>query len=108
MRVEKNPKAFAYRVPIGDYNYLQCSITLRLRSLAFYTFVVIFQASHCLHVIPFGSPQPFRIKEAFQSCWKCGSKANYCSWKIVSAKISTKLAEKANIDLTYFIVFNPI
>ena len=24
MRVEKNPKAFAYRVPIGDYNYLQC------------------------------------------------------------------------------------
>ena len=24
MRVKKNPKAFAYRVPIGDYNYLQC------------------------------------------------------------------------------------
>ena len=24
MRVEKKPKAFAYRVPIGDYNYLQC------------------------------------------------------------------------------------
>ena len=23
MQVEKN-KAFAYRVPIGDYNYLQC------------------------------------------------------------------------------------
>jgi hypothetical protein len=23
MRVEKKPKAFAYRVPIGDYNYLQ-------------------------------------------------------------------------------------
>ena len=21
---EKNPKAFAYKVPIGDYNYLQC------------------------------------------------------------------------------------
>ena len=25
MRVQKKPKAFAYRVPIGDYNYLQCS-----------------------------------------------------------------------------------
>ena len=24
MRVEKKNKAFAYRVPIGDYNYLQC------------------------------------------------------------------------------------
>ena len=24
MRVEKKSKAFAYRVPIGDYNYLQC------------------------------------------------------------------------------------
>ena len=24
MRVEKKPKAFAYRVPIWDYNYLQC------------------------------------------------------------------------------------
>ena len=24
MRVQKKPKAFAYRVPIGDYNYLQC------------------------------------------------------------------------------------
>ena len=24
MRVEKNPKTFAYRVPRGDYNYLQC------------------------------------------------------------------------------------
>ena len=24
MRVEKQNKAFAYRVPIGDYNYLQC------------------------------------------------------------------------------------
>jgi hypothetical protein len=24
MRVENNNKAFAYRVPIGDYNYLQC------------------------------------------------------------------------------------
>ena len=27
MRVEKQNKAFAYRVPIGDYNYLQCSYT---------------------------------------------------------------------------------
>ena len=26
MRVEKKPKAFAYRVPIGDYNYLQCNL----------------------------------------------------------------------------------
>ena len=26
MRVQKNNKAFAYRVPIGDYNYLQCTI----------------------------------------------------------------------------------
>ena len=26
MRVEKINKAFAYRVPIGDYNYLQCSV----------------------------------------------------------------------------------
>ena len=26
MRVEKKNKAFAYRVPIGDYNYLQCRI----------------------------------------------------------------------------------
>ena len=26
MRVENNNKAFAYRVPIGDYNYLQCVI----------------------------------------------------------------------------------
>ena len=25
MRVEKKTKAFAYRVPIGDYNYLQCA-----------------------------------------------------------------------------------
>ena len=24
MRVQKNNKAFAYRVPIGDYDYLQC------------------------------------------------------------------------------------
>ena len=24
MRVQKKHKAFAYRVPIGDYNYLQC------------------------------------------------------------------------------------
>ena len=24
MRVQKKNKAFAYRVPIGDYNYLQC------------------------------------------------------------------------------------
>jgi hypothetical protein len=27
MRVEKTNKAFAYRVPIGDYNYLQCRST---------------------------------------------------------------------------------
>ena len=26
MRVEKKHKAFAYRVPIGDYNYLQCTV----------------------------------------------------------------------------------
>ena len=26
MRVQKKPKAFAYRVPIGDYNYLQCML----------------------------------------------------------------------------------
>ena len=26
MRMEKKNKAFAYRVPIGDYNYLQCII----------------------------------------------------------------------------------
>ena len=25
MRVQKTHKAFAYRVPIGDYNYLQCT-----------------------------------------------------------------------------------
>ena len=25
MWVEKKNKAFAYRVPIGDYNYLQCN-----------------------------------------------------------------------------------
>ena len=25
MRVEKINKAFAYRVPIGDFNYLQCT-----------------------------------------------------------------------------------
>ena len=29
MRVEKKHKAFAYRVPIGDYNYLQCTLQLR-------------------------------------------------------------------------------
>ena len=29
MRVEKNPKAFAYRVPIWDYNYLQCGLTAK-------------------------------------------------------------------------------
>ena len=28
MRVEKKHKAFAYRVPIGDYNYLQCETAL--------------------------------------------------------------------------------
>ena len=28
MRVQKKHKAFAYRVPIGDYNYLQCSLAL--------------------------------------------------------------------------------
>ena len=33
MRVEK--KAFAYRVPIGDYNYLQCSITYTFASVLF-------------------------------------------------------------------------
>ena len=26
MLVQKKPKAFAYRVPIGDYNYLQCKV----------------------------------------------------------------------------------
>ena len=26
MWVENNNKAFAYRVPIGDYNYLQCIV----------------------------------------------------------------------------------
>ena len=26
MRVEKKTKAFAYRVPIWDYNYLQCCL----------------------------------------------------------------------------------
>ena len=26
MRVQKKNKAFAYRVPIGDYNYLQCRL----------------------------------------------------------------------------------
>ena len=26
MRVQKKNKAFAYRVPIGDYNYLQCTL----------------------------------------------------------------------------------
>ena len=26
MRVERKNKAFAYRVPIGDYNYLQCTL----------------------------------------------------------------------------------
>ena len=30
MRVEKQNKAFAYRVPIGDYNYLQCVLKLFL------------------------------------------------------------------------------
>ena len=30
MRVEKKPKAFAYRVPIGDYNYLQCSLWIAI------------------------------------------------------------------------------
>ena len=28
MRVQKKNKAFAYRVPIGDYNYLQCRVLL--------------------------------------------------------------------------------
>ena len=28
MRVEKKNKAFAYRVPIGDYNYLQCILAI--------------------------------------------------------------------------------
>ena len=32
MRVEKNNKALAYRVPIGDYNYLQCLLTNELQS----------------------------------------------------------------------------
>ena len=31
MRVQKNPKAFAYRVPIGDYNYLQWSMAYYLK-----------------------------------------------------------------------------
>ena len=26
--MEKKNKAFAYRVPIGDYNYLQCGLGL--------------------------------------------------------------------------------
>ena len=26
MLVQKKTKAFAYRVPIGDYNYLQCTV----------------------------------------------------------------------------------
>ena len=30
MRVEKKPKAFAYKVPIPDYNYLQCQNTILL------------------------------------------------------------------------------
>ena len=30
MRVQKNNKAFAYRVPIGDYNYLQCTLNFVL------------------------------------------------------------------------------
>ena len=29
MRVEKKNKAFAYRVPIGDYNYLQCTTKVK-------------------------------------------------------------------------------
>ena len=29
MRVQKINKAFAYRVPIGDYNYLQCRPQLK-------------------------------------------------------------------------------
>ena len=30
MRVQKNNKAFAYRVPIGDYNYLQCELEIKV------------------------------------------------------------------------------
>ena len=30
MRVEKKTKAFAYTVPIGDYNYLQCKLIIAL------------------------------------------------------------------------------
>ena len=29
MPMENPPKAYAYRVPIGDYNYLQCVVHLK-------------------------------------------------------------------------------
>ena len=37
MRVQKNNKAFAYRVPIGDYNYLQCTLSHYFLNLGNYT-----------------------------------------------------------------------
>ena len=41
MRVQK--KAFAYRVPIGDYNYLQCSMQNLRKS-----FIIFCLNSKCL------------------------------------------------------------
>ena len=34
MRVQKRNKAFAYRVPIGDYNYLQCMYLAKLENVS--------------------------------------------------------------------------
>ena len=34
MRVQKKKKAFANRVPIGDYDYLQCNFSKGLTKLA--------------------------------------------------------------------------
>ena len=37
MQVEKTNKAFAYRVPIGDYNYLQCAVKNSSNENAYHT-----------------------------------------------------------------------
>ena len=38
--MEKQNKAFAYRVPIGDYNYLQCTY-----ALTFFVYIISVLAS---------------------------------------------------------------
>ena len=65
MRVENNNKAFAYRVPIGDYNYLQCIQTKLYKGHSF--------SKQCLHDLQFmkkgsSSPNISKLARADISC----------------------------------------